>query len=289
MALDVLILGPFEFADFAVPNELPFGGAQKMTVHKMPGGGRVIDCMGPDDQDIAWSGRFFTPDALAMAQTLNALRTAGKPLPYSNGVESRTVVISEFRATVHKFNWIEYEIVVVPADTGAGAAGGGDSVTSLISSDFLSAASSIGLGGITAGLGSLGGLVSGLGGLSGIAGLAGIGGIASGLGALGGIASTVASGISSFSGAASNLASFAQSGASAIESVVKQGLAITSSAESFLAAPGQILDMIDPIGNAASFGGVLATLSGAADLSSALSDTRGFLGRATFNIQQVRL
>lgn len=143
MALDVLILGPFEFGDFSVPNELPFGGAQKMTVHKMPGGGRVIDCMGPDDDDIRWSGRFFNTDALPMAQTLNAMRIAGTPLPYSNGVESRTVVISEFRATVHKFNWIEYEITVVPGDDDGAGGGVNASIDALVSSDAGAAVSAV--------------------------------------------------------------------------------------------------------------------------------------------------
>ena len=78
MALDVMILGPFVFTDFAVPDRLPFGGKQHMTVHKMPGGSRVIDCMGPDDDDRSWSGILWGDDALAEALTLDAMRRAGE-------------------------------------------------------------------------------------------------------------------------------------------------------------------------------------------------------------------
>ena len=47
MPLDVLLLGPIAFADFATPDCAPFGGRQQMAVHKLIGGQRVIDTLGP--------------------------------------------------------------------------------------------------------------------------------------------------------------------------------------------------------------------------------------------------
>jgi len=35
-----------------------FGGAQMMAIHKLIGGQRVIDTLGPDDENISWTGRF---------------------------------------------------------------------------------------------------------------------------------------------------------------------------------------------------------------------------------------
>ena len=117
MANDALILGPFVFTDFAVPEHLPLGGKQQMTVHKMPGGIRTIDSMGPDDRDRSFSGIHWGETALGDALTLDAMRQAGTELPYSNGAEARTVVISDFHWDIQKFNCIHYSISLVPIDS----------------------------------------------------------------------------------------------------------------------------------------------------------------------------
>lgn len=143
-ALDVLTLGPFVFTDFAVPERLPFGGKQQMTIHKMPGGNRTIDCMGPDDDDRTWSGTFWGEGALAQALTLDALRKAGEPLPYANGVEAHIVVISEFRPKVRKFQCVEYDITVVIADGGGGGGSGIASIGAAVISDLSAAAGFLG-------------------------------------------------------------------------------------------------------------------------------------------------
>ena len=77
---DTVHLGPFEFRGMELPADMPFGGEQRMSVHKMPGGKRVIDVMGDDPTDINWSGMFFSVDALARAQQVDAIRIAGKPV-----------------------------------------------------------------------------------------------------------------------------------------------------------------------------------------------------------------
>ena len=139
MPTDVLTLGPFVFTDFAVPEKLPFGGKQQLHVHKMPGGSRVIDAMGADDIDRLWSGTLWGDTALSDALTLDAMRRAGEPLPYSNGVESRTVVILEFLPMVRKVTCVEYSIILVCADGGEGNGGLGGlfgAIDSLVSSDI---------------------------------------------------------------------------------------------------------------------------------------------------------
>lgn len=123
MSFDVLTLGPFVFDGFSTPERMPFGGRQHMHVHKMPGGARAIDCMGPDDVDRAWEGTIWGQDAINDALTLDALRKAGAPLPFSNGIESQTVVILEFLPRVRKFNCVEYAISVTPLSGGGGGFG----------------------------------------------------------------------------------------------------------------------------------------------------------------------
>ena len=89
-------LGTFEFTNFEVPEQMPWGGAQKLNVHKMPGGARVIDNMGRDDHAITWAGVFLGSDHASRAAALNSLRLQGQPLPLAWGPHFRTVVISDF-------------------------------------------------------------------------------------------------------------------------------------------------------------------------------------------------
>jgi hypothetical protein len=115
--LDVLILGPFVFEEFAVPERLPLGGAQAMHVHKLPGGRRVIDTMGPNDRDRSFTAAHWGSRALSDHLTLDAMRVAGTALAYTNGAEARSVVISDYTADVEKFNYIPFSITLVPIDT----------------------------------------------------------------------------------------------------------------------------------------------------------------------------
>ena len=124
MALDVLILGPFVFDSWSTPERLPFGGKQQLNVHKMPGGSRTIDAMGPDDHDRAFSAKFQGSSALSDALTIDALRVQGAELSYSNGVEARTVIIADFTPHVIKFNYIEFDITLTTSDDSGTGVGG---------------------------------------------------------------------------------------------------------------------------------------------------------------------
>lgn len=136
MALDVLTLGPFVFDDFSVPEKLPFGGRQKLTVHKLPGGSRVVDAMGPDDIERNWTGTLWGQDAFSDALTLDAMRRAGEPLPYSNGVEARTVVIVEFLPLVRKFTCVEYSISLLTVDDSSAGVSGFGGLDDILGADL---------------------------------------------------------------------------------------------------------------------------------------------------------
>jgi hypothetical protein len=108
-----LILGGIVFQnyDYSPPSHMPFGGNQAMVVHKLPGGSRVIDTLGPDEADISWSGFFFANTALQQCQTLDALRAAGKVVTLTFAGMSRQVVIKNFLPKIRRFpNWVDYEI-----------------------------------------------------------------------------------------------------------------------------------------------------------------------------------
>lgn len=135
MSLDVLVLGSFVFTEFAVPELLPSGGRQQMRVHKMPGGDRIIDTMGPDDDDRQFSVLHVGESALDDALTLDAMRISGQPYAYSNGVEARIVVIAAAPFKVEKFNVVHQDLVLTPVDNPAGTSGSSAGSDDLISSD----------------------------------------------------------------------------------------------------------------------------------------------------------
>ena len=127
MALDTLVLGGMVFTDFAVPEHMPFGGEQAMVVHKLPGGQRVIDTLGPDDMNITWNGRFWGNGALGQAMALDAMRRAGTPLPLVYAGHAYIVVIDSFSAEIERvpMNVLYHISCTVATNSMGGGAGGG--------------------------------------------------------------------------------------------------------------------------------------------------------------------
>ena len=70
-------IGPVRLAGFEVPNCVYFGGSQRMAIHRLAGGHRILELLGPEDSDIWFSGVFTGPDAETRARGFDSLRTAG--------------------------------------------------------------------------------------------------------------------------------------------------------------------------------------------------------------------
>lgn len=107
----ILTLGDFTFASFEVPEEIHFGGSQRMSVKELIGGKRVIDCMGRSDRPLDWSGVFTGPDAAARAQFLDSLRVGGLQQDVSWGQFKYQVVVRDFDASYQRFYRVPYHIV----------------------------------------------------------------------------------------------------------------------------------------------------------------------------------
>lgn len=107
----VLQLGDFSFASYEVPEELAWGGSQRISVKELIGGKRVLDCMGRSDRPLEWSGIFTGPDAAARAQFLDSLRVSGLQQDASWGQFKYQVVVREFEASYQRFYRIPYRIV----------------------------------------------------------------------------------------------------------------------------------------------------------------------------------
>ncbi|KAA0685998.1 hypothetical protein DTW90_34495 [Neorhizobium sp. P12A] len=111
-----LILGNITFQGFEIPEAINFGGRQETKVHKLLGGQRVVDTMGPDPDPVRWSGQFRGPDAMERAQSLDALRASGAQIPLYYLSTFVTVVISEFQANPNRPYEIPYRITCTVVD-----------------------------------------------------------------------------------------------------------------------------------------------------------------------------
>jgi hypothetical protein len=101
---------PFTFKSFEVPQSIPFGGDQHLTVHELIGGGRVIDAMGRRDRPIEWSGWFIGQDATERAQMLDVLRISGAQQKLTWNEYVYTVIVRSFTAEFQRFYQIPYRI-----------------------------------------------------------------------------------------------------------------------------------------------------------------------------------
>ena len=137
-----MLLGPGLLQDFEVPSHILWGGGQRLFVHQMPGGARVIDSLGRNDAPITWRGIFSGSDAILRARAIDLMRSGGGvwPLAWSSFVYS--VVISEFIVDYTRNDWLPYVITCsVLRDEAEGLVEDALDMASAISGDVASAAS----------------------------------------------------------------------------------------------------------------------------------------------------
>lgn len=142
-----LVLGPVAFRDFEVPERIVFGGTQKLAVHELPGGGRVIDVMGAQDADLVWSGVFSGADAAERVRLLDGLRLLAAEVALSWDVFAYTVIIERLQAEYTSPWWIPYHLTCkIVQDPAAALVALGATLVSQVVSDLAMAAVSVGLG-----------------------------------------------------------------------------------------------------------------------------------------------
>lgn len=106
----VLTLGPVIMSGFEVPSQINIGGKQRLAVHRLTDGTRVIDSLGRDDSEISFRGIMSGPDATMRARILDVLRVAGEPVSLAWDVFFYTVILSTFAAVYERPSWIPYNI-----------------------------------------------------------------------------------------------------------------------------------------------------------------------------------
>ena len=154
-----LTLGPVAFAGFELPSSITVGGRQRLAVHRLPGGLRIIDALGPDPADINFSGIFTGPDATDRARLLDVLRVAGETLPLAWDAFIYTVIVESFEADYRSPWWVPYRLsCTVLRDEAASLTTAAIELAPTLSADLLSAGSfattanaAIGVSGATTG------------------------------------------------------------------------------------------------------------------------------------------
>jgi hypothetical protein len=109
----ILTLGSIVFKGTEIPDRLPFGGEQMLAEHRMIGGAKEVQAMGPSDEPLAWSGWFYGPDAIDRAMALDALRKGGQAQELVFSKLRYRVVVQRFVADLHRDNDIPYSISCV--------------------------------------------------------------------------------------------------------------------------------------------------------------------------------
>ena len=118
---EYLLIGPVLLEAFELPARIFWGGRQRLAVHRLPGGRRVVDALGRDDADIAWQGVFSGEDAAARARAIDLMRAGGLAWPLSWGSWFYSVTVHRFEASYERDNWIPYRIAcTVLRDEAAG-------------------------------------------------------------------------------------------------------------------------------------------------------------------------
>lgn len=143
-----LILGTIAFQDMEIPERISgLGGRHALVVHKLVGGRRVIDAMGPDHGDPSWSGRMQGGRAVDRARAIDALRRSGRQVPFSWGGLFLTVVVSEFEYEPERTYQVLYRIrLLVVSDPSDGAAEGPASTLDDLVATDLAVAATLGAG-----------------------------------------------------------------------------------------------------------------------------------------------
>ena len=104
------MIGSISLEGFGVPQFIRFGGRQRLAVHPLVDGRRIIERLGPDDDEIEFQGTLSGSDAPSRVNELDRLRVSGNIVWLSWGAFRRRVVVSKFVATYQSPWWILYRI-----------------------------------------------------------------------------------------------------------------------------------------------------------------------------------
>lgn len=92
-------IGSVMLTGMAVPSGVTIGGQQQITIHRLPGGDRVIDLGGNDPNRIEMEGIFLGPSSQVRAEALVKMRRDGQLVLLQVAGLSMRVYVQTFRYT----------------------------------------------------------------------------------------------------------------------------------------------------------------------------------------------
>lgn len=266
-----VILGNLVLTGIEVPDTLQVGGRQMLVVHRLPGGGKVVDALGNDPGRLELKGRFLGPDAQMRAQSVERMRMAGQQVVFSAAGLSVQVWIAQFNYVYQAKGAVcSYTLILErPQETTSTQAS--STLSGVLGEDVGSALDSFSgvVSEVSEGLFTAAGQVSSVvGQVMPLASLIGVGGFAAKVtDALGTVGSVAQSGM--------NLAAVP----SALTSVAGGLESAGSGLNSVIAGTGQNIEAIQPVNSVS-----LNALGQNAALLSAAADAGGLVNRAAANI-----
>lgn len=100
------------FEGVEVPQAIAWPGQQLLAVHQLVGGGRTIQPLGAQPEQLSWNGIFFGQEASQRARYLDTLRQDGTPVVVAWDDFSYVCVVSSFRPTYYQPWHLRYSIVL---------------------------------------------------------------------------------------------------------------------------------------------------------------------------------
>jgi hypothetical protein len=136
-------IGPISLQGFEIPQSVRFGGRQRLAVHSLAGGRRVVERLGPDDGEVAFQGTFSGPNAEARVRAFDNLRLSGEIVWLTWESFRRRVVVKSFVADYHSPWWIPYRVSCVVAHQAGVTTASAPTLFALISSDLANALTAV--------------------------------------------------------------------------------------------------------------------------------------------------
>lgn len=139
-----LKLGNVNFDGYEIPESIPFGGTQQVSLKRLIGGRVIIERLGPSENKKTWRGRFQGSNAMSRARAVDAMRKDGEAVDLVFGGMKFSVVITDF-VPIYERSWqIPYSITceVINDPDSAEDSGGGfldKSLDDLVGADTLDA------------------------------------------------------------------------------------------------------------------------------------------------------
>jgi hypothetical protein len=142
-------IGPVGLRDFEVPTAISFGGEQRVHVHRLYGGSRVVEPLGAEPATIRFEGVFTGSDAAIRFREVDRLRISGDPVWLSWGSFRHVVIVQTLRTLYRSPWWIQFQISCVAATSIVASQSTPIGLNALVASDLRNAAAAATLPGIS--------------------------------------------------------------------------------------------------------------------------------------------